>query len=316
MVEIPILNRDALPTLRIPQASGLSQEQKGEWRQIGEEFGFFVCELPGLGQLRTELYQTARDFFSAPDDEKKALGYDRINQGPFGNVGYFSFGSETAVSGDVPDPKEFFHVGPSKESLARHPRDYPSTPWWPSHSEFRRICRTAYDFLIGTANRVCHALCQTYDVDQVQLDEMLAASNSILRLVRYPLSSSDGQMVLAAEHVGIQLLGLQVAPNMGGLQYLLPNGTWVEPDYADFQDCVIVNIGEMGSYLLGGGIGPSRHRVVRPRLVVEEDRYSAVFFFHPDHRKLVTNLKTGATAGNKTWGQWLADRLRELRLLD
>ena len=145
---------------------------------------------------------------------------------------------------------------------------------------------------------------------------MIKAGNSILRAIRYPLADAPEGGALAFQHVGIQLLGLQISPDMGGLQYLLPDGRWLEPHFEDFADCLIVNIGEMGSHLLGNAIAPSPHRVVMPRVVDKAERYSLVFFFHPDHRTPVTNLRTGEVNFLKSWGEWLNERLNALGLID
>jgi isopenicillin N synthase-like dioxygenase len=113
----------------------------------------------------------------------------------------------------------------------------------------------------------------------------------------------------AAAHTGIQLLGGQPRTTHPGLQFCLPNGEWVELD-SSFKDSLLINIGDMLSYLLGGKIQPTLHRVVNGGKELESvHRYCIVHFFHCDLAKQLQPL------GNNEpiiAGDWLKDRLAKL----
>ena len=166
MPHIPFLKKNEIIPLEVPDGRMLDPTLRADWRRMGRDFGFFVCQIPGLQKLRSELYSATRQFLSLPHMQKREISFESIDQGPFGNVGYFSFGSETAVSGNAPDPKEFFHIGPSARSLEAFPRDYPITPFPHSMPELAGIFGSAHDELSVIANKLLHTLCQVYDVDE------------------------------------------------------------------------------------------------------------------------------------------------------
>lgn len=315
---VSFYDRDQLPVLELPRDRSLSQTQLIQWRNAGEQFGFFVIKVPEIEVLREEIYTSSRDFFSLPVETKEALSFRQIPQGKYGNVGYFGFGSETALGQCNADPKEFFHFGPSDYDLSRYPRNYPVTPTTAEAQRFFDVSRETYDFLLVVARNVMRTLCLVYGYEPGIITSTIVPSNSIMRVIRYPLAVAPKDVALAAEHVGIQLLGLQIAPNMGGLQYRLPDGQIIEPRYEQLHDCLLINIGQMGSHLLGERIRPSPHVVNWPDVVDGGDRMSAVFFFHPNHDESMHSLDRPQehSCNGKTWGDWLLERLKDLRLMD
>lgn len=316
--KISFYERDQLTILDLPHNTVMTATQITQWREAGEKFGFFVVKVPEIQALREEIFTSSKDFFSLPDSTKNALSYRRTSQGKYGNVGYFSFGSETALGQNKADPKEFFQFGPGDDDLSRYPRNYPATPTLPEAQRFFDVSRECYDFLLGVAKIILTTLCHVYGYDASKIASTVVPSNSIMRVIRYPLGLAPKEAALAAEHVGIQLLGLQIAPNMGGLQYRLPDGRMIEPRYEQLHDCLLINIGQMGSHLLGGRISPSPHVVNWPDSANAGDRLSAVFFFHPNHDESMHSLDwpLEGNGNGKTWGDWLLERLRDLRLMD
>ena len=70
----------------------------------------------------------------------------------------------------------------------------------------------------------------------------LSRHSTTLRVIHY--KDFGDQEVLAHEHSGIQMLGVQFPPSDGGLQYILHDGSWVEPRIQG-TDVVLCNIGRI-----------------------------------------------------------------------
>ena len=143
----------------------------------------------------------------------------------------------------------------------------------------------------------------------------LASYSSILRMIHY--RESEGREVLAHEHSGIQMLGVQLPPSEGGLQYVLNDGTWIEPVIAG-TDVLLVNIGRMLSEASGRRVRPSTHRVHRSKMAQSEERWSSVLFIHPHHGDHQWRIDEGGTVrhSDETWGQFVHRGLHELGLTE
>lgn len=134
----------------------------------------------------------------------------------------------------------------------------------------------------------------------------LARHPSILRIVHY--KDVDGRVVLAHEHSGIQMLGIQLPPSGQGLQYILHDGTWVEPVLAD-RDIVLCNIGRMLASASNGRLRPSTHRVHAAEACTGYERWSAVLFAYPAHEQPQwTITEDGLKVHDKTWGDFIRNR--------
>jgi isopenicillin N synthase-like dioxygenase len=275
-------------------------------RQL-ETWGFMALEVPGIGALTHEVYAA---FSGARDSATRDLSdfvYSSVPQfATGGNHGYFPYGSEIPrLSGGVADPKEFVHISgaminddpPGAGDLLKA---FPAM-----NSPAQALFDVGFDIATHFGSFILRYLGQA--------DQKLSLSreSSILRVIRYEINEST--RVLAHEHSGIQMLGVQFPPSSAGLQYVLNNGQWVEPVLHD-NDIVLCNIGRMLSYASGDAVRPSTHRVFADGNAVGT-RFSTVLFVHPDHSsgKWRRNSQ-GSVEVNGTWGDFVEERARGLGL--
>lgn len=274
-------------------------------------WGFMALEIPGIGARVNDLYRAFSvalastsprlDSYSAASTPQACTG---------GNHGYFRFKSEVPrLAGGEPDPKEFIHLSGAMfdDTPAGSAAMLQAFPDLAGHARA----------LFGTGLHIAQAL---GDVVRGLLPGEppklnLSPYSSILRVIHY--RESKGREVLAHEHSGIQMLGVQFPPSEGGLQYVLNNGTWVEPVVQE-TDVLLCNIGRMLCEASGSRVRPSTHRVHRSRMAKSQERWSSVLFVHPNHGDNQWRVDDGSTVHylDETWGQFVHRGLHELGLVE
>jgi hypothetical protein len=206
----------------------------------------------------------------------------------------------------VPDPKEFLHV--SGAMLDNIPPG--------SHAVLEAFPELGQDseFLFSTG----FVLAQVVgEIVQELLpgnppDLGLARHSTTLRIIHY--RNLDNREILAHEHSGIQMLGVQFPPSDSGLQYVLNDGTWVEP-YIQGTDVVLCNIGRMLAEASGGRLRPSTHRVHQSASAVSADRWSTVLFVHPNHSARQWRIDDDQLVySDATWGEFVGKGFRGIGL--
>lgn len=278
-----------------------------------DTLGFLVLENHGVDlELLSRCYEHSKRFFALPDETKRELDYRIIDQKKYSNIGYFPFQEEKALSSKIPDLKEFFHVGPEvPEDLKAY---YGENRWPRGRTGFEADSRELFRQFMECGNRIFLALAEVLQINMDYAHTLVHGSNSILRYLHYPAipeGVTPGAM-RAAQHTGIQLLGLQPQTTHAGLQFHLPTGEWVALASDVQKGRLAINIGEMFAYLVGNRARPTLHRVVNAMDGSEhEDRYAIVFFFHAGHLQTVRSPETGESVRA---GDWLLQRLEELDL--
>ena len=91
-----------------------------------KEYGFIVLVDHLVDQkIVDKAYELFMDFYSLPTKDKLEYSKPELKN----QRGYIPFGLEKAVGQDVPDLKEFFHVGRPIESRHRFEKYYPNNIW-------------------------------------------------------------------------------------------------------------------------------------------------------------------------------------------
>jgi hypothetical protein len=297
--KVPVI-RPATAEQDFPPAASDFAGQLTDW-------GFMALEVPGIGAEVADLGKAFATACAAAEPRMSDYSYQQVPQrATGGNHGFFQFHSEVPrLSGGVPDPKEFLHVSgamlddvPSGSGalLAAFPE---------LGGQARAVFEKTYRLAVLFGDLVRGLL--PGDPPELGLDP----HSTILRLIHYWVT--DGREVLAHEHSGIQMLGLQLPPSDQGLQYVLHDGTWVEPVLAG-TDVVLCNIGRMLTEASGDRYRPSTHRVHNsaPREGAYE-RWSSVLFIHPDHEARQWRVgPDGVTVSDRTWGDFVRDRVSGL----
>ncbi|GAA3229180.1 2OG-Fe(II) oxygenase family protein [Nonomuraea helvata] len=270
------------------------------------DWGFMAVEVPGIG---AKVQKMMNDFAAACLSEQPALAdyeFSRVPQISNGGThGFFPYHSEVPrLANGVPDPKEFIHV--SGAMLDDRPAGADSV--LRVFPEFGASAREVFEIafrLISLFGEVIRGI-----MPDGTPSFGLARDATNLRVIYY--RDVNGREVLAHEHSGIQMLGLQLPPGDQGLQYVLHDGTWVEPVIAK-TDVVLCNIGRMLSMASSGQFRPSTHRVHCSDTEGGYTRLSSVMFAYPPHKAPQWQMVDGElTTLDETWGDFIANRFKGL----
>ncbi|MBB2911697.1 hypothetical protein FHS43_002970 [Streptosporangium becharense] len=269
-------------------------------------WGFMAAEVPGIGR-RVE--NMMNEFASACASTEPSLADYKHSSVPQlsvgGTHGFFPYNSEVPrLAKGVPDPKEFIHV--SGAMIADQPpgagdvlRAFP---------EFGASATEVFDIAFTLISLFGEVVRGMMPDGTPALDLSRDATN--LRVIHY--RDVGDRQVLAHEHSGIQMLGLQLPPSDQGLQYILHDGTWVEPVIAK-TDVVLCNIGRMLSSASDGRFRPSTHRVHTKPMPAGYKRLSSVLFAYPPHKAQQWKMVDGElTMINETWGDFIENRFQGL----
>ena len=242
-----------------------------------EQFGFLTLGNHGFDRELVETcYRHFRTFFAL--DEPIKDKYDCVT---LGARGYTPFGREHAKDSNVPDLKEFYHVG--QELLEDHPLFpvYPQNVWPGEVAELREPTLQLFRKLEQCATTLLYALAEYYELPRTTFADMITAGNSVLRVIHYPplQPGMPNNALRAAPHEDINFLTLLIESQGDGLEILSRDREWI-PVSALSGD-IIVDSGDMLSRLTNGVIPATTHRVVNPKDGANVSRYSMPFFVHP-----------------------------------
>lgn len=306
------------PTETLPSITELDfSDQARDPAQFGRdlvaglrETGFIVIRNHTIPQPAIKAVEAAsKDFFALPVETKIQYAMPEHHY----QRGYSPFGQESAKGRDVPDLKEFWHVG--RETIS----NIPGTPKVAEAPAFNATGWTLFQAMDDFARTLMVSIGETLNMTPDAMGSALENGNSILRLLHYPpMPKREGPSVRAAEHEDINLLTLLLGAEEAGLQVKHRTGVWLSIDAP--VGAVVVNAGDMLDRLTGGVIPSTTHRVVNPSADrAPHSRYSMPYFLHPANDfildALPTCLEMGGTAKDPiTARQYLDERLREIGL--
>jgi isopenicillin N synthase-like dioxygenase len=303
--------------------SGDPEKRKNFIQEFGDSFsnmGFAIVRNHGVSEaLKAKLFEVSKAFFELPDDVKKKYE-DEANHG---QRGYISKNKESAKGKDVPDLKEFYHVGQTVKDNDPISAEYPDNIWPDAITEFEAVGQEVYETFENTGRNLLRATALYLGLDEKYFDAKIHNGNSILRLLHYYPVQDKSQIpegaVRAAAHGDINLITLLMGGSAEGLQAQSLDGQWIPVSPA--HDEIVVNIGDMLARLTNNRFRSTQHQVITPN---EESwtkpRYSAPFFLHPRSDMDLTCLEDCVTAENPkeysdmTAGEFLTERLIELGL--
>ena len=303
--------------------SGDSEKRARFIKEFGDSFsnmGFAIVRNHGVSEeLKNNLFRVSKAFFALSDDVKKSYE-DEANHG---QRGYISKNKESAKGKDVPDLKEFYHVGQSVSDGDPIKEEYPDNIWPSAIEDFEAVGDEVYKTFENTGRNLLRATALYLDLPENYFDDKIHNGNSILRLLHYYPVQDKSQIpegaVRAAAHGDINLITLLMGGTADGLQAQTLDGEWIPVSPAD--DEIVVNIGDMLARLTNNRFRSTQHQVITPN---EESwtspRYSAPFFLHPRSDMDLSCLDTciseekPKTYKDVTAGEFLTERLIELGL--
>jgi isopenicillin N synthase-like dioxygenase len=292
-------------------------------QEFGDSFsnmGFAIVKNHGVSEeLKTKLFDVSKAFFALSDEVKKSYE-DEANHG---QRGYISKNKESAKGKDVPDLKEFYHIGQTVTDGDSIKEEYPDNIWPSVISEFEEIGQKVYETFENTGRNLLKATALYLNLDEDYFAPKIHNGNSILRLLHYYPVQDKSQIpegaVRAAAHGDINLITLLMGGTADGLQAQTLDGDWIPVSPA--ADEIVVNIGDMLARLTNNRFRSTQHQVITPN---EESwtspRYSTPFFLHPRSDMDLSCLEGCVTNENPkqysdmTAGEFLTERLIELGL--
>ncbi len=308
-----------IPVLSLSQMRSDSLHFARRLGSAWREYGFVGVRDHGIApDLIERAYQVAREFFALPATIKQRYHHP----GTGGARGYTGFGIEQARDHDVPDLKEFWHVGRPVSEDNPYPEILQANVWPDEIDSFRPVLLELYDCLDQLGRQILAALALEIGLGRHWFDDKVDHGNSILRLIHYPpLDSSSSGAVRAARHEDINLITLLIGSDEQGLEILTRKGEW-QPINSD-GETIVVNVGDMLQRLTNHVYPSTTHRVINPPgRAAERSRYSMPFFLHPNPDFLIKTLpecippdRPDCCPHPITAHDYLLERLREIRLL-
>ncbi|MFE7117624.1 hypothetical protein ACFU99_19635 [Streptomyces sp. NPDC057654] len=302
----PMRLSGVVPSVRIGELRTDMHSAAKEIETQLTDWGFMSVEVPGIGARVEAMMNSFEAACASADPSLADFEYTSVPQLSNGGThGFFPYLSEIPrLAKGVPDPKEFIHV--SGAMLADKPAGAGAV--LAAFPEFGERATEVFDTaftLISLFGEVIRGM-----MPEGTPEFGLSRDATNLRVIHY--RDLDGREVLAHEHSGIQFLGLQLPPSDQGLQYILHDGTWVEPVIAR-TDVVLCNIGRMLNSASKGRFRPSTHRVHCTYTENDYERLSSVLFAYPPHQARQWQAsEDGLTVLDETWGDFIANRFRGL----
>ena len=289
---------------------------------LGDSFsniGFAIVKNHGVTKkLRDELYDSCVEFFEKEDSIKTKYEIKGIS----GQRGYISPGRETAKGADIPDLKEFYHIG--QEVSKDNHFNYPENVWPEETPNLKIHGLEVFQTFQNTGRDLLRAIALYLDLEETYFDHKIEKGNSILRLLHYfpqkNLENIPDGAVRAAAHEDINLITLLMGGTAEGLQAKTKQGEWI--NVSPQPDEIVINVGDMLQRLTNGRLISTTHRVINPRKeMLHTSRYSTPIFLHPISEMDLTCLDSCISESNPkkfsdmTAGEYLTERLIELGLV-
>lgn len=309
-----------IPVLSMRQFDGRSGEFSEALGRAWREFGFVGIRDHGIDDaLIEQAYAVFRAFFALPAEVKQRYQLP----GTGGARGYTGFGVEQAKDHDVPDLKEFWHVGRELASAENPAPEILLANVWPDEvPRFREAALALYRALDALGARVLSALALDMGLDARWFDDKIDFGNSILRPIHYPpIHNAVPGAVRAARHEDINLITLLIGSKEQGLEILTRDGHWVP--VSTLPGTIVVNVGDMLQRLTNHVYPSTTHQVVNPAgEAARQARYSIPFFLHPNPDFLIETLPQCVSEDRPnrypepiTAHDYLLERLRQIKLI-
>ena len=302
-------NHRRVPTLSLVDYT--SEAHKKQFIQALYEsiadYGFVVIKNHGISpEVIQQAYQLSKILFDLP--EKTKMNYE----GESGQRGYIAFGKETAKGHNIPDLKEYWHIGPEIKPDEECYDDYPNNLWPEELPEFKTFFCQLHDALNNVAKQILAALGAAMDLEPGYFEDMITNGNSVQRLIHYPaLGQADTQSAMrAAAHVDINLITLLIGATDSGLELQDRDGSWLPVHNQEGE--IVIDTGDMMSRLTNNKLPATMHRVVNPK-DTSRARYSIPFFVHPKNNVMLTSQPQFGEAKLPpiSAGDFLRERLEE-----
>lgn len=318
----------SIPTIDFSSYSeGTNADRKALALQADEicrTVGFLVLIGHGVAyDVTNRVWEASRDFFDLSlEDKQKSRSRD-----PDCPRGYFPSESEALAQsrGEVtpPDMKEMFSIGqetrPNEMPDGRSGSFFFGPNLWPVEPVgFRDAWLAYYRMMEDLGARIIGLFALALGLPEGFFEPMHTATISALRALNYPESIQPlriGQQRAGTHSDYGSLTILKSDPNVGGLEVLLPGGSWVAAPH--IPGSLIINIGDIMARWTNDRWISTPHRVVVAQSSLQTivpRRQSLAFFYQPDWNAEIRCIPTCLPAHDKPTypmvrsGAYLMDR--------
>ena len=303
---------DAIPVIDLgPYWSGDAAARQRIAEQVDwacENIGFLVISNHGIPQsLIDQAFSVSRAFFDLPSEEK---GRSKPSNG-VAPRGYHALATRnlarTLGQETPPDLREQFFVGP----LTSRAGPAAGTPGaavfyseniWPDHPPaYREVFTEFYQKMEALAARLMRVFANALALPEAFFDDKIDNHFNTCPSNHYPVVDGDplpGQIRCGAhtDFGSLTILAFNDAP--GGLQVLMPNGSWLDMSAEPGQ--LVVNLGDMMQRWTNDRWKSTVHRVVNPPVELrgKSRRQTIGYFLHPNYDAKITCLETCQSPNN------------------
>ncbi|GEQ66549.1 hypothetical protein JCM33374_g212 [Metschnikowia sp. JCM 33374] len=296
---------DTQNPLKIVDITDVNENTAAELLKAATSQGFLFVEGHGFSAKEVaEIFALSKDFFQLPSDYKQKYLIDESNHG------YTNYGGENLDPSKqkVGDPKEALNVCSLNFETGKSSRKIPA--WFLEEPSREELLRSTILKLYKLSIKILQILAlglQIEDTNVKGIDWFTSkydpekASGTTFRLLHYPgqKSLNPESTIRAGAHTDYGSMTLLFQQeNQEGLEIYSPVSNKWEPvpyvptNHYKFKTQappIIVNIADQLSYWTGGLLKSTIHRVKFPAKaqVSGKDRYSIVFFSHPNDTTLL-----------------------------
>ncbi len=310
----PILNLGSLESEILSTDPQVQKKARSDFKEIMKNVGFFYLSDHGIdASLFNDFIEVTEEFFKQPEETLMTM------QKPIS--GGFARGF-TPVEGE--STAKAINAGNYGDLCMKYTMGMEDN-FFPDE-RFENTWRTYYEKISNTARRVLKLIGATLNLDRHESWERLLDGNPLLRHLNYPDTpiercSDKCEVPRMAPHHDIGLITLLYqTPCPNGFSSLQAKIGSEFRDIPAIDGVLVVNFGEVLSFLTNGEIKATTHRVVAPPASSREgsSRTTSICFFDPKPDFPVMSLKDSMIPGSevKPFSKWVAETLERFSSLN
>ncbi len=303
---------DAIPVIDLgPYRSGTAGDRRDVAERIGwacENIGFLIVTGHGIPQETIDrAFSVSQEFFDLPAEEKaRFMPVDGVAPRGYHAVATRNL-ARTLGQETPPDLREQFFIGPLVSHADRFahipgaPLFYSDNIWPAQPAAYREAFAELYGAFESLASRLMGIFAAALALPEAFFDDKIDGHFSTCPSNHYPVIEDDpqpGQLRCGAhtDFGSLTILAFNDAP--GGLQALMPDGSWMDVRPGPGQ--LAVNLGDMMERWTNDRWKSTVHRVVNPPAARrgESRRQTIGYFLHPNYDAEIACLDSCCDAGN------------------
>jgi isopenicillin N synthase-like dioxygenase len=270
MSEIPIIDLSNL-------GGGNPDALVDAFRQAYTDTGFAYVTHHGINQdLIDAVFQASATLHALPRETRDLLALDKNHRGFIG-INTSTDVTSTLATVTKPNQSESFIV--MREDTEVDPNTYLSGPnQWPDIDGFRETLENYVAQMSDLGRRLIEIALLAGGADDTSFVRHFDKPTTWLRLLHYPpqVAASPEDLYGSAPHTDFGCLTFLAQDNVGGLQVMRTDGSWIDAPF--IPGSFVVNVGDMLHRLSNGSLRSTPHRVINRS---GRERYSCPFFFDP-----------------------------------